>query len=487
MDADLYLKNAPKVQKRYLITGTLELTSPTALSNGDEGLIDIPLRRDELTNQPLLPGTSLAGALRGYLDKRLELATGGFSRKQVEQLFGYQKQQRSVQSWLFVDDALGKEVGLEIRDGVAINPKTRVAADKAKFDIELLAPGTTFDLRLEFWQPEEPDQKPDKLLQLLALALDALEKGEIHLGVRKRRGFGSCRVTQWVVHTYDFRKAEGLIAWLEGTPQPADGSTLAEKLGTTIPRVSEQTRCHLTATFALSSPLLIRSAPPLKGGQQPEGQEPPDRTHLHNANGEAVLPGTSVAGVLRSQAERILHALHPDDLATRFVNDLFGPRMQENGEVKPRGSRLWVKETIIAPAQSVVQQRVKIDRFTGGSSETALFSNEPLVTGQATIDLTVERVKAADVGLLLLLLKDLWTGFLSVGGEASVGRGRLQGQEATLIWQGKTWQIKIDPADEQGRNLSVTVDDLQMNARKTLEAAVDALKRYPAKPEEVKE
>jgi hypothetical protein len=39
------------------------------------------------------------------------------------------------------------------------------------------------------------------------------------------------------------------------------------------------------------------------------------------------------------------------------------------------------------------------------------------------------------VGLVLLLLKDLWTGDLPLGGEISVGRGRLKGKQATLTWK----------------------------------------------------
>lgn len=44
--------------------------------------------------------------------------------------------------------------------------------------------------------------------------------------------------------------------------------------------------------------------------------------------------------------------------------------------------------------------------------------------------------------MLLLLLKDLWTGDLPLGGEASVGRGRLSGQRAELNWRGETWVIQ---------------------------------------------
>jgi hypothetical protein len=38
-----------------------------------------------------------------------------------------------------------------------------------------------------------------------------------------------------------------------------------------------------------------------------------------------------------------------------------------------------------------------------------------------------------------MVLKDLWTGDLVLGGEGSVGRGVLQGEEATMTLKEKTW------------------------------------------------
>jgi CRISPR/Cas system CSM-associated protein Csm3 (group 7 of RAMP superfamily) len=84
---------------------------------------------------------------------------------------------------------------------------------------------------------------------------------------------------------------------------------------------------------------------------------------------------------------------------------------------------------------NLVQNRVKIDRFTGGSFPTALFSEQPVWGKQdtaLTAKITVQQPTKAHIGLVLLLLKDLWTGDLPLGGEISVGRGRLKGQSATL-------------------------------------------------------
>ena len=92
----------------------------------------------------------------------------------------------SVESWLMVDDALGTapEEGpdTELRDGVAIDAKTRTVEEDErgghKFDMELLAAGTSFDLEFEFWRTA--DNEP--LLQALVSALTGFEEGRITMG-----------------------------------------------------------------------------------------------------------------------------------------------------------------------------------------------------------------------------------------------------------------------------------------------------------------
>jgi hypothetical protein len=99
--------------------------------------------------------------------------------------------------------------------------------------------------------------------------------------------------------------------------------------------------------------------------------------------------------------------------------------------------------------------RVKIDRFTGGAYESALFSEQPEIgipdKESVTLDLTLRNPNDAELGLLLLLLKDLWTGDLPIGGESSVGRGRLKGIKATL-------EAPPTPTRTQKTNWTFTAD-----------------------------
>lgn len=470
-----------RIVRRIVVEGELELLTPTHLGNGDDSVLtDIPLLLDPLEGRAMLTGTSLAGALRGYLRSR----EAGFRQEErqgglAQLLFGFAKGQNGEQSLLITSDALSAgRPAAELRDGVALDPSTRTAEDKKKYDMQLLEAGTRFPLRLELLvvQGEE-----ERLRLALATALEGLEDGTIRLGTRKHRGFGQCAVTQWRVREYDLTKPQGLIAWLAGDPSAyppttvGEGKPIAELLNAATSALNACESLSLHATFRLAGSLLIRA-----GGIDPQA---PDMIHLHSRRDGRpvpVLSGTSVAGALRARALRIARTAGEAQAAEKFANDVFGKRIERHTD-KPVASRLWVDETEVRSPLELVVQRVKIDRFTGGSFSTALFSQQPIYDGGGTeVDVTVavQNPSDADVGLLLLLLKDLWTEDLPLGGEASVGRGRLAGQCATLERRNgrlvvQQWRI----GSEQDGALSVAKDGRALSAaeaRTELQPFVDA-------------
>jgi CRISPR/Cas system CSM-associated protein Csm3 (group 7 of RAMP superfamily) len=432
------------VVERVLINGTLWLETPTHFGNGDVvGLTDMPLLRDPQNGAPLLTGASIAGALRSYL-REYEGGYGASSGRLADRLFGQVKGHISSQSWLLMDDALGTPLGVELRDGVAIDTVTRTAEDKKKYDIELLQAGTMFPLAFELLLTEDNQD----LLAALGTALHGLEAGEIGLGQRKRRGLGQCSAGNWRVRHYKLTTPEGLIGWLAddrtGEKMTTDDGRqdIMGLLGVKSPVTDARRSFEIEATFQLTSSLLIRSG----SGKAAD----PDMVHLtsrRNDEDRPILSGTSLAGAVRSRALRIANTVLGSDPGHALVDDMFGKSI-EGHEDKPTGSRVITRESELIGTRDLVQSRVKIDRFTGGSFPTALFTEQPAFGGddaQMTIHLALRQPADAEVGLLLLVLKDLWTGDLPLGGESSVGRGRLRGQRATLTSNSgskpKTWVI----------------------------------------------
>ncbi|HUN23596.1 MAG TPA: RAMP superfamily CRISPR-associated protein, partial [Anaerolineales bacterium] len=200
---------------------------------------------------------------------------------------------------------------------------------------------------------------------------------------------------------------------------PSAGEDIFAKLGVQKKPTPPQNQFCISATFELASPMLIRSG--LGNAKEP------DVIHLRNGNGQPIISGTSLAGVVRGRALRILNTLGRQDSAEK-INHLFG--IHDPKAKKSQASRLLVKETVISNVADFVQTRVKIDRFTGGTLPAALFSEQPVFPNSASqveLIFTVNNAQDWEKGLLLLVLKDLWTGDLPIGGSSSVGRGRLKG------------------------------------------------------------
>jgi len=454
-------ENSRYVVERVLVTGTLTLLTPAHFGNGAAGaLADMPLLRDAVDGSPLLTGASIAGAMRAYL-LSYQQGYGEKERKdgatQAEQLFGYlhDKQEASIESWLFVDDARGTAPvsgkAVEVRDGVVIDSATRTAeidqkGKGKKFDIELLAAGTTFRIGFELWLPKE---NKEALLEAFSLAFNGLKDGHIRLGMRKQRGFGQCEISEFKVSRYRMDIPADVLKWLDDAPNPG-----------TLPAthtVQASVALKISATFALEKgSLLIRS--------DTGGADSADMVHLRSwrdGKAEPILSGTSLAGALRARALRIAKTLMGSEPGSDFVDGLFGKRISDSDD-DPTGSLVRLDETVISTDTAMVdrvQNRVKIDRFTGGAYPGALFAQQPLFGrdgGKTEVKICLELRKTprnvttfdAQVGLMLMVLKDLWTGDLPLGGEQSVGRGRLTGKHAEITLGAEHWTLTGTPIPE---------------------------------------
>ncbi len=226
-------------------------------------------------------------------------------------------------------------------------------------------------------------------------------------------------------------------------------------------------RFKMIVRLELTGSLLIRSG----SGEADTG---PDAVHLHRTlyqdtgdpTREPVVPGASLAGVLRARALRIANTLlepgADPDRAGELVDAVFGAAPEpappdadpDDPRFNPRASRLKVHETTVKKVRSLLQSRIRIDRFTGGVLDNYLFGEEPVFGGPGS-ELTLElelrgpKLHEYEIGLLLLLLKDVWTGDLAVGGEAGIGRGRLRGVSADLTLRkdgrAQTWALAQTP------------------------------------------
>jgi len=422
--------------------------------DGSTSGVDMVLQRDA-SNRFFIPGSSIAGAARNALARRFlrhsDYETGiRHEPPELRALFGFAHHDDGFASALIVEDAPAAGTPRAcVRDGVRIQSTTGVAAHGHKYDFEVLPAGTAFAMRFQLvvHRTPSPDVNAAALFDWFAEMLRAFQRqgdreAPIRLGARTRRGLGLGAVKQWRINRLmmDATHRGDVLAWLRQAPERCEAVNL-DQLGVRPqpPEGAGERFFEIQTTLKLKTSLLIRSAG-VKPGQ-------PDTLHLTEA-GAALLPGTSLAGILRHRVERIAKTVGIDPV---IVDRMFGPHGTGPDSHNLFASRVWVSENTLANGGLLQQGRVAIDRFTGGARDAALFEEAafwPQQTGFHVKNVTIRLVepKPQEAWLLLLAFKDLWTGDLPLGGESSIGRGVCTGVSAVLRHSGVNGLCTLESA-----------------------------------------
>lgn len=233
----------PVLERRYLFTGVLVLQ--TALHIGGSWTVgsssDSPVIRTP-EGLPFIPGSSFKGAFRSTVEK-LALATGlqscgliedqGCIGAQGEEQRSFNNQWRNrsqneaylsavnqglcdtcklfgspyAVSHILFSDLLPPEGDsqaasmIQIRDGVAIDRDSEKAVDRLKYDYEVVGQAQTFQVSILLESPSDYD------LALTCLGLNEYVAGLGHVGGKRSRGMGACRLDELTIYEFDLTHA----------------------------------------------------------------------------------------------------------------------------------------------------------------------------------------------------------------------------------------------------------------------------------------
>lgn len=435
----------------YLVVEAEMVTAtPLRIGSGKDDRADVEvIRRPDAggSNLPYVPAAGMVGALyHRFLEEvdTTELA-------QAAQIFwgtpmakGTDGPEQTWQSHLRVPDMdlkAPQKAQIVIRDGVRIDHKTNTAEEGKKYNYEMLEPGCQFTFRAEITLRKGFVKQLDQVKALAHYLGYCLQNGQ-RIGGKTTRGFGELKCEQLKFRHFDFQAAERSLRaqqvedWFRFCEQgDFTSDPLPEEL-LQLP-IKPQESFSISAKFGLKTSLLI--------GAAPEPEEDVDQAPLRS-QGHPVVSGTSLAGVVRHRALKILRTLRVEN-SEKLIQGMFG-HVDEAGNGSARKSRVITHEARLRLRRSATnkkQTRIRIDRFTGGPIRSGLFEAKPVwrEKGQGVrLRLDIRQPKAWEPALLMHVIKDLWSGDLAIGGGKSIGRGVWEGEEARFQWGKSVLQLK---------------------------------------------
>ncbi len=393
-----------------------ELASPLSIGTSDSYYTDHDvLRRDD--DSLYIPGSSIAGPIRSYMHNH-----------HPEEKSFFEADSSMASPFSISDGTFESSSIVKTRDGIAIKGYEngvyfeKTTKDTAKYDYEVISSGAKFTFDIEITLRKNYHDYITYLPSSLSDAMKEIEEQVkeiavlfdsyfLRLGYKKNRGFGCIRIVSLTGKQYYGDTLKDCLE--ENTEYP--------RINLSDVNISGKKDIAITCPVKILSGLCVRSYTEDINAEY-------DFTQLHQ-DGKAILPGTSLCGVLFHQMEKIQREISPSlDLSVLFGNS------GERKESEAKTSKLMVDETYFENGHLLVSTRTSIDRFTGSALNQALFTQQIYIHGDGTLRFYIPREENLKpyVGLFLLALMDLAKGYCAVGGSTSIGYGILKGEKILI-------------------------------------------------------
>lgn len=435
--------------KRLLAHIVLEAETPLVISSGGKtALTDSAILKD-INGYPYIPGSTIAGILRHCLGE-----------EKAKDFFGLKDKKTTKGSKIIFSE--GKIVGLDgkVLDGIVNGdtifasrfqrlPKRNhvrltskgVAKDTGKFDEEVIYKGTRFAFDIEMVASGNEEQEP-----IFNDVLNELGNDTFRIGGGSRSGFGKIRVIEIKKKNLDLRQSSQLNEYLMMSSALNSNYDDWDSYTSTSHASAGWIKYDLTLTpvdfFSFGSGL----------GDNEVDATPVKESFIKWENGRGsfkdnalLIPATSLKGVLAHRVAFHYNVKHKvfamptpmEDFKEHTtdknpaVRELFG--YQDANEGQKCGACLFSDIIGEFNEKEKVFNHVKIDRFTSGAMDGALFS-EKVIDGtdshlhfKTSILIRKPGIDSKDfneaIDCLEKALSDIDSGTLPLGGASGRGHG----------------------------------------------------------------
>ncbi len=429
-------KRKNHIQYRYYIKGKLELLSPLIIASGANQLADLQLIRDWDDNI-IIPGTTLAGNIRHLLNEKIK------DKGLIGKYFG-SDDEKSGHSLFSFFDARALSVNTDIRDGVKLNNITKTAQDTSKYDYEIINTGSLFEFRMEAISRENSDNMV--IEAILSGIIAILKTSELRIGAKTSRGFGRVKLTETKTLKLEMANQADKQKWIDFSWDNLNKEDSFEANKDLFTKINS---FKISVNFTIPDSLIIKSY----------STEPDDVDSVSlTSNGKPIISGTSWTGAIRHALKNAGKELDKCDEMSELIRKTFGwvdDRSGNSNNVIP--SKVVIDDSTIEKSVMIPYIRNKVDRFTGGVVETALFNEKPVYGGSVQLNCEIKNAEGYEKGMMILAIKELQNGIQTVGGDSNIGRGRLE----------KKGIISICAEDQQQylNDLAVKLNGMKLNKR----------------------
>lgn len=451
---------ATRYTHRHIARLTVEAETPLAIGTGKscDILTDAPVAKD-VNGLPYIPATSIAGVLRhamGYADKDKD--------KDKDNPFGYiSKSNDNDDSGhgsdiIFTDAVMvGKEgkaldgiqdiewedefyrafQDLPIRQHVRIKDNG-TAENNGKFDNEVVYKGTQFVFEIELMSNKDDKDSNEHITK----AIEKLRDCTLRIGGGTRKGYGKLSIVDCRQASLDLSKPEDLEKYLKKS------SSLAEDLdgfaeNAEIKSLDNSDWTHYQLKLKPLDFFMFGSG---------MGDSDADNVYVSEyvvSRGESIdnnkrvlIPGSSVKGAIAHRTAYHYNKIkgnfagkqNPKEITgsnNEAVAAIFGEKKSDNTFTR---GRLLIDDVIKGQAEPKSKPffHNKIDQFTGGTMDGALFQEKVIYDKDTeyTFDIYVENSALADDDIKKAFeqsLRDICTGLLPLGGITNRGNGIFTG------------------------------------------------------------
>ncbi len=408
---------------KYVVTAVCREPLHIGSANGDKGQVLV----HPVDGIPFVQASSISGVFQTYFREV-------YGQQEADLIFGRQNDKNNSddsmqESRIRISDGKfctdDSKLKLELRPRLKIDPRTGSCDSSLvqgsnissghKFEMEYIGAGAKMIFSIYLY-----DVRAQEKLEHI---FTAIQQQQIQFGGQKSNGCGYLQIEKLLCREFHMPNPQDRELWFR--EEELEEHYYRDCLPNLGKKAAAENAYEIIIT-GQTEELLVKSAVTTD-----YGKEAPKYMNIQNAARDYIVPGSSFKGSIRSQMEKIAAYLQVPGV----IENAFG--IAESRDEKGKSGNLYFFDTVVGNREendlNRITHRIHIDKFTGGVMNGSLFS-EKNVFGNMEIRMRILKRNKPDstCGLLLLALRDMAVGMVSVGSGRNVGKGFIQVEQLVI-------------------------------------------------------